>query len=509
MTLDLAGLERVLDALPQRFKGPAGVAGVVHEGRVIARRAWGFADLATRQAMTAQTLLPICSITKQFTCALLLDQIGDPAALDAKVRAFLPDFSDPLPTVRQLCDNQSGLRDYWALTVLHGAAPEGLFRREDAAPLIARMKTGHFPAGAAYSYCNCNYRILSDMIEAETGRDLGDLYAERVFAPAGMATARLLPDTRVNADGVVGYEGNDEVGFLPAVNGIHWRGDAGISASLDDMLAWEAFIDATRDDEGGLYRRLTVPARYGDGTPASYGYGLRHDVVAGVKTTGHGGALRGFRAHRLHAASERLSVVVMFNHEAAASAATATLMEAALGYQSSVAPAVPVGWDGIWLDEANGLLVRTVQDSGGVMLRYAPSPARLTVAADGVARGGGVTLTRGDEGLTMLRPAENMVVRARALVPGGTTISGRFWCDEVQASLLIEARDGALFAGFDGMLGQGPMERMYPVSEGLWVITSRRSMDAAAPGDWTVLALPDGGLQVGCWLARGLRYRPL
>jgi D-aminopeptidase len=50
---------------------------------------------------------------------------------------------------------------------------------------------------------------------------------------------------------------------------------------------------------------------------------------------------------------------------------------------------------------------------------------------------------------------------------------------------------------------------MYPVSEGLWVITTRRSMDAAAPGDWTVLALPDGGLQVGCWLARGLRYRPL
>ena len=109
----------------------------------------------------------------------------------------------------------------------------------------------------------------------------------------------------------------------------------------------------------------------------------------------------------------------------------------------------------------------------------------------------------------MLRPAENLVVRARALVPGGITISGRFWCDEVQASLLIEARDGALFAGFDGMLGQGPMERMYPVAEGLWVITTRRSMDAAAPGDWTVLALPDGGLQVGCWLARGLRYRPL
>lgn len=507
--MDMMALERALDALPQRFKGPAGVAGVVHEGRVIARRAWGFADLATRQAMTAQTLLPICSITKQFTCALLLDQIGEPSVLDAKVRAFLPDFTDPLPTVKQLCDNQSGLRDYWALTVLHGAAPEGHFGREDAAPLIARMKTGHFPAGTAYSYCNNNFRIVSDMIEAATGRDLGALYAARVFAPAGMTTARLLPDTRVNADGVVGYEGNDEMGFLPALNGIHWRGDAGISASLDDMLAWECFIDATRDDAGGLYRRLTAPATYADGAPASYGYGLRHDVVAGVKTTGHGGALRGFRAHRLHAAAERLSVVVMFNHEAAASAATVALLEAALGYHSADASVTPAGWDGLWLDQANGLLLRTVQDTGGVTLRYAPTAARLTVGADGVARGGGVTLMQGAEGLTMLRASENMVVQACPLTAGGGPVSGRFWCDELQASMTIEARDGAMFAGFDGMLGQGPMERMYPVAEGVWVITSRRSMDAAAPGDWTVLALPDGGLQVGCWLARSLRYRPV
>ena len=131
------------------------------------------------------------------------------------------------------------------------------------------------------------------------------------------------------------------------------------------------------------------------------------------------------------------------------------------------------------------------------------------VGADGVARGGGVTLTRNGDVLTMLRPSENLVVQARALQAGGSAMSGRFWCDEVQAGMVIEARDGALFAGFDGMLGQGPMERMYPVAEGVWVITSRRSMDAAAPGDWTVLALPDGGLQVGCWLARGLRYRPV
>lgn len=247
--LNLAALETALDALPKRFPGPGGVAGVMKDGKVIAARAWGYKDLDAAAPMTAQTRLPICSISKQFTCQVLLATLGDPARLDGRVAQFLPEFTGPLPTARQLCDNQSGLRDYWALTVLQGGKAEQQFRREDALPLVARMKTGHFPPGTAYSYCNCNYRILSEMIETETGTALADLYRQHVFGPAGMRTAVLTSDTRHPEDGVVGYEGNDASGSFPAENGVFWIGDAGISASLEDMLAYEGWIDATRDDE--------------------------------------------------------------------------------------------------------------------------------------------------------------------------------------------------------------------------------------------------------------------
>src|SRR5690606_2544131 len=130
-------------------------------------------------------------------------------------------------------------------------------------------------------------------------------------------------------DGVVGYEGNDAVGFFPATNRIYWTGDAGISASLEDMLAWERHIDATRDDAEGLYRRLSQPQSFSDGTAARYGYGLVHEKVDAVAVTGHGGALRGFRLQRMHAASERLSVVVLFNHEADAHEAARMVLQAA------------------------------------------------------------------------------------------------------------------------------------------------------------------------------------
>ena len=43
--IDLSALEAALAALPKRFPGPGGVAGVVKDGKVLAARAWGYADL--------------------------------------------------------------------------------------------------------------------------------------------------------------------------------------------------------------------------------------------------------------------------------------------------------------------------------------------------------------------------------------------------------------------------------------------------------------------------------
>jgi D-aminopeptidase len=513
--VDMGALQRALDGLPYRLRGPGGVAGVVHEGRVIARRAWGYADLAARLPMTAATRLPICSISKQFTCAVLLDQIADPATLDAAVAQFLPQFQGVLPTVQHLSNNQSGLRDYWALTVLQGATPEQTFARTDALPLLERMKTGHFPPGTSYSYCNANFRILAELIEQATGRALGDLLAERIFAPAGMTTAALLPDTRQIVDGVVGYEGNDDMGHVPAQNGIYWIGDAGVSAALDDMLAWEGFIDQTRDDPDGLYNRLSAPPSFADGSPAFYGNGLGRMTVGGLTVTGHGGALRGFRCKRLHVAAERLSVVVMLNHQADAHGAAVSLIEAALGLPAAPRAPCPPDWAGLALDDAQGLLLRLTPGPDGLTLSYGSEESLLQVTGDDLAVGEGLRLQRSPTGHTLWREEENLTLTARPLTPvdeaDGGPLAGQYWSPELDAELLITRRDGATFAGFQGLLGQGPMERMHPVATDIWVISTRRSMDAPAPGDWTaqVRRGADGavsGITLGCWLARGITY---
>ena len=119
-------LDQVVDILPERYAGPGGAVAVLERGEVIARHAWGsgrgYPARPRRLPFTPSTPFLVCSITKQFTCALLLDRFDDPSALDDEVRDALPALTGAVPGILELCHNQSGLRDYWALAMLCGAA---------------------------------------------------------------------------------------------------------------------------------------------------------------------------------------------------------------------------------------------------------------------------------------------------------------------------------------------------------------------------------------------------
>src|SRR6476620_6669495 len=207
-TVNTSALDQAIDALPLLYPGPGGAVAVVKDGVPIIRHGWGFANLETRQPFTPATLTPICSITKQFTCATMLSVAPDPATLDHLTAAMLPRLEGEKPTTRDLANNQSGLRDYWALTVLCGAMPEGDFRPKDAVTLINLTRSLHFRPGTAYSYSNGNFRMLALALEEKTGRSFDDLIMEKVVTPAGMETACYGPETARLPGGATGYEGS-------------------------------------------------------------------------------------------------------------------------------------------------------------------------------------------------------------------------------------------------------------------------------------------------------------
>ena len=151
--IDYPALERAVRRLLVASKGPGGAVGVVHDGggRPGAR-------LGIRRPRAPPT------DDDADAAADLLDQqaVHLRRAARPRRRPVAPrrpggrrscrGSRDRRPSVAELCHKQSGLRDYWALTVLHGAHPEGVFAREDARPLLARMRTTHFAPGTSYSY---------------------------------------------------------------------------------------------------------------------------------------------------------------------------------------------------------------------------------------------------------------------------------------------------------------------------------------------------------------------
>ncbi|WP_325437423.1 D-aminopeptidase [Pseudomonas nitroreducens] len=527
-------IQQTLDSLPASFGGPGGAVAVLKDGRLAGQKIWGYADLKQRIPLTDETLMPICSITKQMVCAVLKDLESHPTALmaddshladaySAALASLLPAVIGPGSnvTLQHLCDNQSGIRDYWAMTLLWGAAPEGRFSlAEDAPRALQHLQSLHFQPGTQYAYANTNFHILARAIEQVSGRSIGELLAERVFGPAGMTTAQLFQDTGHHPAPCVGYEGSAEYGYVAARNQVEWSGDAGVVASLQDMIAYESYLDRQWVDPASTYHAIAKQPKFVDGTKASYGNGLAHVEIAGFKAIGHGGALRGYRLHRLHIPSERLSVVVMFNHEADAAAAAEVVLRSALVLRAPVASSVDPdpAWFGDFLDADSELVIRVAPAGAGeIGLTYAGHPELLHLVTPGRARSREMEAVLHGEQLLLRRIEDNRDISGIRLTKGDSSASiapleGEFYCDELDSVFHIYNAGNAFYGAFDGFLGNGPVQPLHQLSTNVWILQCPRSMDAPAPGDWTLVAKRNAKgvvteLTLGCWLARQLRYR--
>lgn len=537
MTVNQKSIQEILDSVALRYRGPGGAVAILKNGEVVGQRVWGFADINKQIPLTAQTQMPICSITKQFVCALLLDLYRNPTpAIAAKgdpQRQFTDKLSELLRpeiangtglTIEHLCDMQSGLRDYWAMTTLWGAQPDAEFLIErDCPPALERTRSFHFTPGAEYSYCNVNFHILARVIERVTGEPLDKLLADRLLGPAGMKTAVLCPNTTHHPPPCEGYEGDELHGYQKALNRMEWSGDAGLVASLTDMVAWEKYLEQEFANPESWYHTICQNRTFSDGNRAIYHYGMSRRDIDGVATFGHGGALRGYRLQRSHAPEEHLSVVAMFNHEAGASSAVDDVMRAILNKPAPRTAAVEPSaeWFGTFLDQDTQLAIRVTKSSqiGEVLITYAGhlenDPLRLIDSKSGQTP----TMVGSIDGdrLRIHRIIENRTLDARRLLPNFSTWTntaqflGLYECAEAGSLFRCSGDAGMLYGAFEGYLGCGPASPMRYLGDDVWAFTCPRGLDAPAPGDWTMVFRRDNtgaivGFRIGCWLARGLEF---
>ncbi|TKA64490.1 hypothetical protein B0A55_10728 [Friedmanniomyces simplex] len=527
-------IQRTLESVPSKFRGPGGAVAVVKDGELAGKHVWGYANLDVGVPMTPTTIFPICSISKQMVCLVLTDLLQndkDKAFEDALTKALhelLPHdvVANKELTVERLVAMQSGLRDYWALTVLWGAKPSGRFSiYQDAPKALQRVGGFHFPPGTQMSYCNTNFMSLGLAIEKATGQTLEDLLESRLFGRAGMTTAALRPDTERLPPPLVGYEGSDETGYIAYQNRIEWAGDAGIQASLEDMIAYEKYIDRSSSNAESAYRKNAEEPHYLDGSAANYGYGLARIEADGTTVVGHGGALAGFRLHRWYVADKRVSVLALLNSDMDSSEVAGHILRSIIGKpakdQKKDSPnETKVEWTGHYLDEEANLAIAVSHGAPGeLVVYYAGHDEKVKIISSSQANSKGMQVSYEDSKLSIHRLREGRQFTARPLAPpeppgagNGALYAGSYHSEEVDSIFHCTGTGDMLYGSFSGYLGQGPTHLMRHLGEDVWYLACHRSLDAPAPGNWTVVFHrgEDGktlrGATVGCWLARNVPF---
>ena len=121
----------MLNNVPHLRRGTGGVAAVVQNGKVLGKKAWGYADLDQRIPMTTKTVFPICSISKQMVCLAMQSLLQKPTTsmaerkesteeqMQAELHRLLPHLQSAGGgadlQIADLYNMQSGIRDYWAM----------------------------------------------------------------------------------------------------------------------------------------------------------------------------------------------------------------------------------------------------------------------------------------------------------------------------------------------------------------------------------------------------------
>ena len=180
---------------------------VVNADGVLFEQNGGWADLARRQPVDANTTFMAYSMSKTLTAVAVLQLVeaGKLGLDDALDRSIEPMPYGAAITVRQVLTHTAGIPNPIPLRWVHPAAEHATF--DDGAALDAVLC--HHPKrsaqpGQRYLYSNVGYWLLGRLIERVSGESFPAYMRAHVFAPLGIPDAAMgyaVPEPTHHAQG--------------------------------------------------------------------------------------------------------------------------------------------------------------------------------------------------------------------------------------------------------------------------------------------------------------------
>jgi CubicO group peptidase (beta-lactamase class C family) len=297
----------------QAQRVPGAAVAVVQRGQALKARGFGLSNLEHSIPVTRSTLFQSGSLGKQFTAVAVMLQVEDGRlTLDDSIARYFPEAPPTWKaiTVRHLLTHTSGIPDYDERTLD--------YRKDYTEDELARIAFGlplEFPAGSRWNYSNTGYVLLGIVVGKTSGRFYGDELRERVFAPLGMKSARVISEEDVLPHRAAGYRlvgdtVKNQEWVAPRLN---TTADGSLYLSLDDWLIWEQALRQRAVLRPESWREVFSPVRLNSGSTYPYGFGWFLPDGRGPAKYQYDGAWQGFTTAYLHAIDADLSVVVLFN----------------------------------------------------------------------------------------------------------------------------------------------------------------------------------------------------
>lgn len=301
---------------------PGGAILIAKEGRIIYQKGFGLADINTKEAITAQTLFNVGSISKTFVAFGILQLAKEnKLSLDDPIYKYFPDFKDSAIAKRikihHLLTHSSGLPDIRKVredSVFYLTAKD----EENWAP-IKQTDSLEFEPGEKFNYSNPAFNGLALIIEKVSGMKWQEYIRKNIMEPAGMKTSTITdgpyPESGVSHgylfDGKKYFEKDygEEPTFAASGNG-------GVWGSVEELWKYEQaiqqhiFLDSSWINKS---RTVFTFQNWKDSLPPFIGLCWFITEFENQKMIGHTGSQGGFLADYVWLPEKKLFYVILCN----------------------------------------------------------------------------------------------------------------------------------------------------------------------------------------------------
>jgi len=286
---------------------------VAKNGVVVYERYTGFANLKTKDSMTANTSLQIASTGKTLTSAAILKLIQEgKMGLDDSVTKYFPTFPYTGVTVKTLLNHRSGLPNYLYYMEKMGWKRNVAATNQDVLnTLINWHPPQAFVPNRHFNYCNTNYVILALIIEKVSGIPYPQYMKDNFFTPLQM-TNTFVKTQADSANVNYSYQGNGALWRPDFSDGPY--GDKNIYSTPRDLLKWDQALYDGRLVREALLDSAFTP--YSNEKPGVKNYGLGWHLLMlpnKKKVIYHNGRWHGFNSAFARLTDEHITIIMTCN----------------------------------------------------------------------------------------------------------------------------------------------------------------------------------------------------